>query len=73
MLNVSVGCTNLDTYGISCIKCGKCGRKFTSHGVDDSEVINKKVKEYNKFLDTEMYKDISLIFDGDKIIIDKEN
>lgn len=52
MLSVSVGCTNKDSYGLSCVKCGDCGRKFTMQGVDDSEVINNKVKSYRKFLKT---------------------
>jgi len=21
-------CSNLDSYGVTCLKCGKCGRKF---------------------------------------------
>ena len=44
MLDVSIGCTNPNTYGVSCTFCGKCGRKWTSHGVDDSEVV-VRVKE----------------------------
>lgn len=46
MLDVSVGCTNDNTYGVSCVFCGECGRKWTSRGVDDSEVVSKKVKQY---------------------------
>lgn len=47
MVDISVGCVSENTYGISCHYCGKCGRKFTMNGIDDSEVIPKKVKEYS--------------------------
>ena len=43
MVDISVGCTNGNTYSLSCVKCGKCGRKFTIHEIDDSEVVPKKV------------------------------
>ena len=71
MVDVSFGCTNTNTYGISCVKCGECGRKFTSNGIDDSEVVNKKVEEYRKSLDSELYKDMSLMFDGDTVSTNK--
>lgn len=31
------GCTNPDTYGMICVKCGACGRKFDDKGclIDD--------------------------------------
>lgn len=48
MLDVSIGCVGQDTYGVSCTFCGKCGRKWTSHGVDDSEVVKIKVDEYKR-------------------------
>ena len=60
MVNISVGCVNDNTYGISCDHCGKCGRKFTMQGVDDSEVIPKKVKGYSEFLDSELWKNIDI-------------
>ena len=44
MVDISVGCTNENTYGTSCVHCGKCGRKFTMNGIDDSEVVSKKLK-----------------------------
>lgn len=42
MVDISVGCTNENTYGISCVHCGKCGRKFTMNGIDDSDVVSKR-------------------------------
>ena len=51
MLDVSVGCVSENTYGISCHYCEKCGRKFTANGIDDSQVIPKKVKEYSDFFE----------------------
>lgn len=56
MLDISVGCTNEDTYGVSCHMCGDCGRKFTVNGVDDSEVVDKKAKIYKNLLDSEEWK-----------------
>ena len=58
MVDISVGCTNENTYGISCVRCGQCGRKFTMNGIDDSEVISKKVKEYSEFLQSKLWKNI---------------
>ena len=60
MIKISVGCTNENTYGLSCVKCGKCGRKFTSNGIDDSEVVSKKVKEYSDFLEFDLWKEIEI-------------
>ena len=60
MVDISVGCTNENTYGISCVHCGKCGRKFTMNGIDDSEVVSKKVKEYSDFLDSDLWKEIEI-------------
>ena len=60
MVDISVGCTNENTYGISCVHCGKCGRKFTIHGIDDSEVIPKKVIEYSEFLQSKLWKNIEI-------------
>lgn len=58
MLDVSVGCTNPNTYGVSCVYCGECGRKWTNHGVDDSEVVSKKVKQYKNMLESEEFNKI---------------
>lgn len=58
MLEVSVGCTNDNTYGVSCHMCGDCGRKFTINGVDDSEVVDKKAKTYKNLLDSEEWKTV---------------
>lgn len=44
MVDISVGCANESTYGISCVHCGKCGRKFTMNGIDDSEVVIQQQK-----------------------------
>ena len=44
MVDISVGCANESTYGISCVYCGKCGRKFTMNGIDDSEVVIQQQK-----------------------------
>lgn len=66
MLDTSICCTNTNTYGISCVKCGKCGRKFTSDGVDDSEVIAKNVKEYREFLNSDLFNGILSIIDDDR-------
>ena len=60
MVDISVGCVNENTYGISCHHCGKCGRKFTMNGIDDSEVVNKKIKEYSEFLNSELWKNIEI-------------
>lgn len=60
MLNISIGCNNDNTYGLSCIKCGECGRKFTMNGVDDSQVIANKLKSYKEFLDSKSWKDINI-------------
>lgn len=60
MVDISVGCVSENTYGISCHHCGKCGRKFTMQGIDDSEVIPKKVKEYSEFLESELWKSIEI-------------
>lgn len=38
MVEVSEGCMNENTYRLSCHYCGKCGRKFTWNGIDDSQV-----------------------------------
>lgn len=65
MVDVSVGCTNPNTYGISCTHCGKCGRKFTMNGIDDSEVVDKKVESYKKFLDSESWKNIEIVLNPD--------
>lgn len=56
MVDVSVDCINKNTYGISCVFCGKCGRKFTVNGIDDSEVVSKKVKEYSDFIKSDFWK-----------------
>lgn len=56
MFEVSVGCVNDGTYGVSCVKCKKCGRKFTEYGIDDSEVVDKRVKEYQNFLESDLWK-----------------
>lgn len=58
MLDISVGCTNENTYGVSCVKCGDCGRKFTINGVDDSEVVDKKAKTYGDLLYSEEWKTV---------------
>ena len=50
MLDVSVGCTNPNTYGVSCVLCGECGRKWTSRGVDDSEVVRIKADIHRKMM-----------------------
>ena len=60
MVDISVGCTNENTYGTSCVHCGKCGRKFTMNGIDDSKVVNKKVKEYSDFLESDLWKEIEI-------------
>ena len=60
MVDISVGCTNENTYGISCHHCGECGRKFTRNGIDDSEVVSKKVKEYSNFLESDLWKEIEI-------------
>lgn len=60
MVDISVGCVNENTYGISCDHCGKCGRKFTLQGIDDSEVIPKKIKEYSDFLESDLWKEIEI-------------
>ena len=60
MVEISVGCINEDTYGLFCHKCGKCGRKFTMNGIDDSEVVSKKVKEYSNFLQSDLWKEIEI-------------
>lgn len=60
MVDISVSCTNENTYGASCVHCGKCGRKFTMEGIDDSEVVNKKVKEYSDFLESDLWKEIEI-------------
>lgn len=28
----SNNCCNSDTYGVVCVKCGRCGRKFSEKG-----------------------------------------
>ena len=58
MIDISVGCTNENTCSLSCVHCGQCGRKFTMNGIDDSEVIPKKVKEYSEFLQSKLWKNI---------------
>ena len=63
MVDISVGCTNGNSYSLSCVKCGKCGRKFTIHGIDDGEVIPKKVKEYSEFLQSKLWKNIEIEID----------
>jgi hypothetical protein len=60
MVDISVGCTNENTYGLSCVKCGRCGRKFTINGIDDGEVVSKKVKEYSDFLESDLWKEIEI-------------
>ena len=60
MVEISVGCVNDNTYRLSCVKCGKCGRKFTMQGIDDSEVIPNKVKEYSDFLKSDIWKEIDI-------------
>ena len=51
MLEVSVGCRNPHTYGLSCTFCKECGRKFTINGVDDSEVVNRNTDMKNNIID----------------------
>ena len=63
MVDISVGCTNGNTYSVSCVKCGKCGRKFTIHGIDDSKVVPKKAKEYSEFLQSKLWKNIEIEID----------
>lgn len=46
MVEVSKGCINESSYGLSCCFCEKCGRKFTKNGIDDSNVKFKKIN-YN--------------------------
>lgn len=60
MIEPSIGCVNGDTYGVSCVKCKKCGRKFTNDGIDDSEVIATKVESYSNFLQSDFWKDIEI-------------
>lgn len=60
MVDISVGCINENTYGTSCVHCGKCGRKFTMNGIDDSKVVSKKVKEYSNFLESDLWKEIEI-------------
>lgn len=60
MVGISVGCTNENTYGICCLHCGKCGRKFSIHGIDDSEVVMKKVEEYSGSLESFLCKEIEI-------------
>ena len=60
MFDISVGCTNENTYGTSCVHCGKCGRKITMNGIDDSEIVSKKVKEYSNFLESDLWKEIEI-------------
>ena len=60
MVDISVGCTNENTYRTSCVHCGKCGRKFTMNGIDDSKVVSKKVKEYSNFLESDLWKEIEI-------------
>ena len=63
MVDISVGCTNGNTYSLSCVKCGKCGRKFTIHGIDDSKVVPKKAKEHSEFLQSKLWKNIEIEID----------
>ena len=63
MVDISVGCTNENTYSLSCVHCGQCGRKFTMNGIDDSEVVSKKVKEYSEFLQSKLWKNIEIEID----------
>ena len=53
MVDVSIGCVNDDTYGVSCVHCGKCGRKFSINGIDDSKVIPNKYIDYKDGFDIE--------------------
>ena len=64
MVGISIGCINENTYGISCVHCGKCGRKFTYNGIDDSRVVHKETIEYSGYLVHEQ---------SEKIIETKEN
>ena len=34
---VSKRCCNIKSYGVICLKCGQCGRKFTREGVVESD------------------------------------
>ena len=53
MVSVSIGCVNDDTYGVSCVHCGECGRKFSINGIDDSKVIPNKYIAYKDGFDIE--------------------
>ena len=63
MIDISVGCTNENAYSLSCVHCGQCGRKFTMNGIDDSDVVSKKVKEYSEFLQSKLWKNIEIEID----------
>ena len=63
MIDISVGCTNENIYNLSCVHCGQCGRKFTMNGIDDSDVVSKKVKEYSEFLQSKLWKNIEIEID----------
>ena len=51
MLSPSEGCTNPNTYGLSCTFCGNCGRTFSMRGFDDSKVVPLPKPESSKSLD----------------------
>jgi len=72
MLEVSIRCVNKDAYGVSCCKCGKCGRKFTEQGVDDSCVIAHEVNAYQNFLKSKYWKDVELVLDKGVIKLSEE-
>ena len=42
------------------LNAGRCGRKFTINGIDDGEVVSKKVKEYSDFLESDLWKEIEI-------------
>lgn len=53
-------CKRDDTYGVVCVKCGKCGRRFSAYGVDDTKVIDKLVSTRGNLLQVIVWRLIQL-------------
>lgn len=42
-LNISSKCENSHSYGVICVRCGRCGRKFNKNGFLAEEIKNEEI------------------------------
>lgn len=72
MIEITSKCKNEYTYGISCVKCKKCGRRFLKNGLVDKTVTPKieKLRWYligRGYTGMRVYYDLSFYHRGDTL------